>query len=383
MLTKNLDDYQKNGLMRTREILASDQTTNLINFASNDYLQIAQDTKVKKAFASGVSEYGLGSTGSPLVSGFHRPQALLEAKFAEFLNRDKAILFNSGYHANLGVITTLTAMNKKMRIVTDKHSHASIIDGILLSKARYQRYGHNNLTQLEALLRETPSCLLSTESIFSMEGNISPVDKIAQLAARYQANLMIDDAHGIGVLGQQGGGITEYYRLTQKDIPYLTVPLGKALGSMGAIVSGDSIFIESLIQFARTYIYSTALPPAIACATLTCLNIIQTEYWRREKLHHLILFFIAQSAACGLQLISSDITPIKAILIGNNTHALSIQSLLKQKGFLVACIRPPSVPKNTARIKICLNIHHTENNIRELLSLLADLKEKIEKHAPI
>lgn len=348
----------------------------LVNFSSNDYLGIATHPAIKKAFIKGVERYGFGSGGSALVSGFYRPHRALEEKFAEFLQRDDAVLFNSGYHANLGVISAVA--NRHSAIFLDKLCHASIIDGVHLSRAHYFRYAHQDLNHLCRLADESEANnkFLITESVFSMEGNISPIDQIAILAKTKQMKLLVDDAHGIGVLGAAGRGICDYYQLNQDSVPYLIAPLGKAFASYGAVVAGSRDFIEHLLQFAKTYRYSTALPPAIASASMAALDVIQHENWRRSKLNELTRYFIKQAKERNLCLSSEAITPIKAILIGANLAALKIHQALLEKGFFISCIRPPTVPVGTARIRISLNCLHTEQNITQLLDLIADQYEK-------
>jgi 8-amino-7-oxononanoate synthase len=370
-LKNRLSNYRLQHLIRKRAIINKQK---IINFCSNDYLGIAADASVKHAFIKGVEKYGLGSGSSPVVSGYNKPHKQLEEKFAEFLNRDRAVLFNSGYHANLAVMTVLA--DRQSAIFSDKECHASIIEGIVLSRARHYRYQSNDVCHLEKLLKhnsfqKTSSRFIVTESVFSMTGNISPVNKFAELAQHYKSDLIIDDAHGIGILGKKGRGICEYYKLDQQNIPCLITPLGKALGSMGAIISGDKILIESLIQFAKTYLYSTALPPAVAYSTVKALEVLQSEHWRREKLWNNITYFISQAKLHALNLMSEDITPIKSIIIHNNKKALELKEKLRLKGFAVACIRPPSVPANTTRIRISLNYFHQKKEIEHLLNIVA------------
>jgi len=349
-----------------------------INFASNDYLNLSSHPRIKKALIEGIQIYGTGSTSSPLISGFFRSHHQLEEKFSEFLKRDRTLFFNSGYHVNIGIISSLIKRNDI--IYADKLCHASLLDGIHLSHGKLKRYQHNNIQHLTQLLNQNHgNMMIITESIFSMEGDIAPINQIAKLAHIKQATLMVDDAHSIGILGQNGGGICEHYSLTQKDIPILVAPLGKAFASQGAIVSGHTELIENLIQIARTYRYSTALPPAIAHSLLTTLDIIQKDNWRREKLHSLIIFFIKEAKKRNLPLTSENITPIKSILIGNNQAVMQIQEKLLQKGFYIACIRPPTVPQGTARIRVSLSCSHNENDINNLLDLISKYHDKINK----
>jgi 8-amino-7-oxononanoate synthase len=336
----------------------------LIHFCSNDYLGMATHPSVIRAYTQGAEKYGVGSGSAALISGYSKPHQLLEETFANMLNRDRALLFNSGYHANLGVITTFA--NKSSTIIADKHCHASIIDGIILSRAKHKRYHHNDYAHAETLLASTNTnnTLLITESVFSMSGGVTNLSLLSKLAAQYNANLIVDDAHGFGILS---------HPLSQQDVPCLMIPFGKSLGSMGAIVSGSHDTIETLLQGARSYRYSTALPPATCCATLEALTILAQEPWRRIKLQQLSAFFINEARSRHLILAAYDETPIKSILIGTNTATVSIQEKLMQDGFYVSCIRPPTVPVNSARIRISLNCFHTEEQITALL-------DKVKEH---
>ncbi len=360
-----LERYRSQFLHRVQKV----HDESLINFTANDYLNLARDPRVKASFKEGVDLYGLGSCSSVVVSGYTRAHSVLEEKFAEFLNCDQAILFNSGYHANLGVTSVLS--NNHTHIIADKLCHASIIDGIKLARANLHRFRHNNLEHAKLLLSKIQEKkLVITESIFSMEGDIAPASELSELSSKYNANFIIDDAHAIGVLGKNGRGISEYYGLTQEEVQCIVVPLGKALASMGAIVAGKMEVIEALRQFARTYIYTTALPPAIPHATIEVLKIVEHENWRRERLNELITYFLESADNLGLSLTSKHITPIKSIVIGSNFRALKIQNYLLNNGFLISSIRPPTVPINTTRIRVSINCSHTESQILSLLQLI-------------
>ena len=341
----------------------------LINFSSNDYLGLSEHPAVKKAFIAGIEQYGTGSGSSATLSGYLKPHRDLEENVADFLKRDRAILFNSGYHANLGALTTFA--NRNTIILSDKLCHASLLDGIQLSKAKHIRFAHRDAEKAESLNEQHRSAILVTESVFSMEGDIAPIDRLAAIAKKNQSLFLVDDAHGIGILGKTGRGAIEHFNLKQQDLPILITPLGKAMGSLGAIVSGENSVIDALSQFSKTYRYTTALPPAISCATLAALNILKQETWRREKLQKLIQFFIIQAKLRSLPLISDDLTPIKSILIGNNAVILKLEKILLDHGLFVSCIRPPTVPNNTARIRISLNCFHAEDDIINLLDKLA------------
>lgn len=340
-----------------------------LNFCSYDYLDLATHPLVKKAFADAAMKYGLGSSGSALVSGYTTAHEKLEMAFAEFLNRDRAILFNSGYHANLGVLTTFAGKNHT--IIADKYAHASLNAGAMLSGAKFHRYRHHDLAHATRLLEKHPSALLVTESVFSMQGTLTHLPALSKLAKQHQAMLIVDDAHGVGVLGQHGGGICEHFQLSQDDVPCLVTPLGKAFGSFGAIVSGKEVMIETLLQFAGSYRYCTALPPAVCAATLATLELLRTESWRREKLQHLSAFFTEAAHERQLPLASNDPTPLRSIIIGDNEKTLAIQAALLEKGMLVACIRPPTVPANKACLRIPLSVAHEEAHLLDLLDQIA------------
>jgi 8-amino-7-oxononanoate synthase len=340
-----------------------------LNFSGNDYLGMTTHPKVVQAFMQGVQKYGIGSGASALVSGFHHPHKMLEEKFAEFMGCDRALLFSSGHLANLGVLTTLAG--RQDTIISDRLCHASILAGIQLSRAKHKRFKHNDVAHAKNLLAVTSNeKFLITESVFGMSGEIAPIDQLAVAAKQYASSLIIDDAHGFGVLGKMGRGVSEHFGLTQADFTCQVTPMGKAFGSMGGLVSGKKVVIEALLQFATTYRYATALPPAMAYAAIATLEVIQEETWRREKLTYLIKYFIQSAEAMGLALIAKDLTPIKAILIADNKRAMHIKNQLMRAGIFVSCIRPPTVAKNTARIRISLNCLHEEEDIDHLLNVL-------------
>jgi 8-amino-7-oxononanoate synthase len=362
---------------RSNNTLVIDQQR-MINFAGNDYLGLAQDQRVQDALIEGAKEFGFGSGSSALISGYSRIHHELEEQFAAFLGRERSLFFNSGYHANLGVVTAFA--DRHHPVIADKHVHASIIDAITLARAPHYRYRHDDIDHAHELLQKhsKQSALIITESIFSMSGSITKTNQLAALAKQYNATLLVDDAHGFGILGEHGKGTAEHFRLTAADIPVLITPLGKALGGMGAIVSGSDEIIEFLIQKARTYCYSTAMPPAICNAALQALHIIQSEPWRVTHLHSLIAFFHQEAAHRNLPLVSTDMSPIKCILSGNNQQTIALQESLSAHGIFVAAIRPPTVPPHSARIRISLNVDHTETEIIQLLDLLIENRH----HAP-
>jgi 8-amino-7-oxononanoate synthase len=348
----------------------------LINFAGNDYLALANHADIKSAFANAAQTSGLGSTSSPLFAGYTRAHQDLENEFVAFIGRERALVFNSGYHANLAIMTTFA--DRHTNIVADKFCHASLLDGFTLSRAKIARYRHQDSTHAAQLLARSnnDNKLLVTESVFSMEGNITRADLFANLAAKNNARFIIDDAHGIGVLGKNGKGIVEHANLKQKDVFCLVTPLGKAPGSMGAIVTGSNEMIEEIIQNARSYRYSTMIPAAICAATITSIGILANEHWRREKLHALITFFNTQAKLRGLQLSSLDETPIRCVLIGDSHEAMQLQNHLFNHGYFIACARPPAVPIGTARLRVSLTCMQDESDIEKLLDLITEFHAK-------
>lgn len=349
----------------------------LINFASNDYLGLTTNPKVKASLINAVEKNGFGSGSSQVICGYSSTQKKLEETFAEFINREEAIFFNSGYMANIGVISALA--NRESCIISDKLCHASIIDGIILSRAKYKRFNHCDMTHLNKILEKNKADLIISESIFSMEGDIAPVDQLVKIANKKESLLMVDDAHGIGVLGENGQGIVEYFNLDNNDLDILITPLGKAFAGTGAFVSGKKELIEFIRQFSRSLHYATALPPFIAEGLLTVIEIIKNEKWRKEKLKELVTYFIEKVKNYGLNLISDELTSIKSIDVSDNIQVLDIQKQLFDLGFWVSAIRPPTVPQGTSRIRVSLNANHTKNEIDGLLRNLSKLIEKNKK----
>jgi 8-amino-7-oxononanoate synthase len=376
-LRERLEEIEHKGLTRRRRVMSSPQGVDitvdgrrLVNFCGNDYLGLANHPRVVQALIRGASDYGAGAGAAHLVCGHGRAHHELEEALAAFVGRDRALLFSTGYMANLGVVAALCGPGD--RVFEDRLNHASLIDGARLSDARLQRYRHADPTQVEGWLERAVdgTALIASDGVFSMDGDLAPVGELAELARARAAWLMIDDAHGLGVLGATGGGVLEQAGLTQDDVPILVGTLGKAFGTFGAFVAGSSELIEYLIQRARTYIYTTALPPAVAVATRTALDLVREETWRRERLMHLIRRFRQGARQLGLDLLDS-VTPIQPVLVGDNRTALTASAGLEAKGFLVAAIRPPTVPLGTARLRVTLTAAHTETQVDRLLEALA------------
>ncbi|MDB6061298.1 MAG: 8-amino-7-oxononanoate synthase [Verrucomicrobiaceae bacterium] len=384
VLQPALDERRAQNLYRERKIIASPQGAEVIvggkkylNFCNNDYLGLANHPAVIAAFKNAADEYGVGSGASHLVCGHTALHHALEEKLAEFTGRPRALLFSTGYMANLGVVNAL--LDKSDFVFEDKLNHASLLDAGLLSGARFQRFLHNDLDNLETRLARAVDAentharkLIVVDGVFSMDGDCAPLPELAALAKKYDAWLMADDAHGIGVLGERGAGCAEFFNLDQQQLPILMATLGKAFGTFGAFVAGSEVLIETLIQFARPYIYTTAMPAAVAAATLKSLELVIAENWRREHLQQLIKRFRNGAEQIGLQLFSSN-TSIQPLLIGAAAEAMRWSDALAARGILIGAIRPPTVPANTARLRITLSAAHSETQIDLLLDALASV----------
>jgi len=358
---------------QTPQLKINGQT--LLAFCSNDYLGLANHPALISAAQNACVDYGLGSGASHLVAGHTDVHHELEEALARLTQRPRALLFSSGYMANMGVLSSL--LDRQDAVYQDRLNHASLLDGGLLSAAKFQRYRHQDLSDLQRQLDKTQARrhLVATDAVFSMDGDTALLKPLSQLCCAQQAWLMIDDAHGFGVLGPDGGGSALAQGLTTDDCPIYMATLGKALGSYGAFVAGSDVLIETLIQFSRNYIYTTALPPAIAAASLAAVKLLQHEVWRQQHLNHLIRLFKQQAEHLRLPLMPSG-TAIQPLLIGSSEMALRLSESLKEMGFLVTAIRPPTVPKNTARLRITLSAAHTENHLQQLLAALLKLQHQ-------
>ncbi len=375
-LAKELLSRKESFNYRKRQIIESPQGVSvvrggkkLLSFCSNDYLGLANHEKVKEAFISATHRYGVGSGASHLVCGHSEEHHRLEEELAEFVERPRAILFSTGYMANLGVINAL--VDKGDAVFEDKLNHASLIDGGLLSRSEFVRFRHNDMEHLESRLSRTQAKrkLVVTDGVFSMDGNLANLPKLSATAHKYGAHVMVDDAHGFGCIGDKGKGTVNYHGVNAYQVPILVGTLGKAFGTFGAFVAGSKALIESLIQFSRSYIYTTAIPPALAAATRTSLRILESESYRRENLNARIAQFRNGCADLGLNLLPS-LTPIQPLLIGDNKLASDISAILEKKGIWATAIRPPTVPNGTARIRFTFTADHTESHIDQLLDCL-------------
>lgn len=377
-LAKRLAQQQAAQLYRRPVCLESPQGAQIriqgreyLSFASNDYLGLANHPDVVAALQQGAATWGVGGGAAHLVTGHLLPHQQLEEALAHWTGRERALLFSSGYQANLAVISALLGSGDTL--LHDRLNHASLLDAGRLSGARFSRYLHNDMDSLSTRLsRARGNTLIATDGVFSMDGDLAPLPDICRLAQQQDAWVMVDDAHGLGVLGKTGAGSLELFNLSSQEVPVLMGTLGKALGTSGAFIAGSHELIEALIQFARPYIYSTSSSPALACATLESLRIVQKEHWRRQHLQQLIALFRQGAQTLGLQLMPST-TAIQPILIGDSAQAMRLAQQLQEHGLWITAIRPPTVPKGSARLRITLSAAHSTAHIERLLETLANI----------
>jgi 8-amino-7-oxononanoate synthase len=376
-LSEALDRRNREGLYRHRLTLESSQGpiirmagSQYINFCSNDYLGLAAHPKVIEGLRAAATRYGVGSGASHLVCGHSAPHHELEEALAEFTGRPRALLFSSGYMANTGILTTL--LQRGDHVFEDRLNHASLLDGGLHSGARFQRFPHNDVAALETKLQGAQGPrLVVVDGVFSMDGDTAPLAELADVCKQQDAWLMVDDAHGFGVMGERGVGSTEAAGLDASSVPVLMATLGKALGTAGAFVAGSELLIESLVQQCRNYIYTTAIPPAVAAASLVALRLLWEESWRREHLVELVARFRRGARQLDLPLLPSQ-SAIQPLLVGDATQAVQLSEQLRDKGLLISAIRPPTVPVGTSRLRITLSAAHSLEQVDSLLQGLAD-----------
>lgn len=381
-----LDELAASGLIRNKPRLSSPQGplveisgSEVINFASNDYLGLASSPNVSRASAASLTNFGFGSGASALVCGYNEEHALLESELAVFTGRDKALLFSTGYMANLAVSASLCG--SKSLIMQDKLNHASLIDGAKLSGARSQRYLHNTPESLENYLQkfvardDYDQVLVSTDGVFSMDGDVAKVSELADVCDRYKALLVVDDAHGLGVLGPSGKGTLEAQSVDQYRCPLLIGTFGKAFGGFGAFVAGPNDLMNYLEQVARPHIYTTAIPASVAAAARAGLQEIKSADVQRAHLGDLISTFRNELNGKGFELLDSS-TPIQGVVVGGNQQVLELSEFLRRNGILVGAIRPPTVPKGSARLRITLSAAHTFDHLETLIDALSSAKQK-------
>ena len=357
----------------------------LLAFASNDYLGLADHPRVVAAFIEAARAWGVGSGASHLVSGHCREHHALEEELAEFTRRPRALLFSTGYMANLAVVATLCRRGD--RVFEDRLNHASLLDAGLASGARFARYRHADATALAERLGDPDvtggtRTLVATDGVFSMDGDIAPLGALADACRARDAWLFVDDAHGLGVLGAGGRGSLEAAGLDHRDVPVLMGTLGKAFGSFGAFVAGSCELVETLLQRARTYVYTTALPPAVAAATRAALGVLQEESWRRSRVLGHAARFRREAAGLGLVLPDTG-TPIQPVILGSDAAAVAASDALRRRGLWVPAIRPPTVPAGSARLRISFSAAHSATDVDQLLEALASLPPSLrERSAP-
>jgi 8-amino-7-oxononanoate synthase len=370
------------GLQRQRRLLQSPQSAHLVadgepllSFASNDYLGLANHPALIAAFQLAAVEAGVGGGASHLITGHHQFHHQAEQSLADFIGLPAALLFSTGYMANMGIIAAL--MGRDDAIFADKLNHASLNDAALLSRATLHRYAHQNLAQLEKLLKQSTAKrkLVVVDAVFSMDGDFAPVPELLVLCEQYDAYLLLDDAHGFGVLGKQGRGILDYFNVHSSRIIYMAT-LGKAAGVAGAFVGADATIIDYLIQSAKTYIYTTASPPALAAALVKSIEVMRTDAERHKHLQSLIHLFKSELKLKKWQLMPS-ITAIQPVLVGSNQEALNLSQFLLARGILVPAIRPPTVPKDTARLRVSISAAHSVEDVRQLINALHEAEETL------
>ncbi|MFN7219667.1 MAG: 8-amino-7-oxononanoate synthase [Burkholderiales bacterium] len=380
--------------LRARRIVGSAQDASMLidgqrvlSFASNDYLGLANHPRVVEATMRALKKYGLGAGASHMVTGHHALHEELEARLATFSGFPRALLFGSGYAANLGILTALAGRGDT--IFADKLNHACLNDGALLSRANFKRYPHNDIGKLRAMLADsakgasnTARCLIVADAVFSMDGDIAPVPELLELAEEYDALLVLDDAHGFGVLGYRGRGVLEHFNLIGSDakpanprIVYMAT-LGKAAGGYGAFVAGHEDVVEWIMQAARTYLFSTATPPALAAGAIAALDVMQEDHERRRHLRTLIDFF-SDSLKLQYAKLPFSQTAIQPIIVGSNHDALAFAEALRERHFLVPAIRPPTVPNGTARLRVSLSSNHVADDVFDLITAITDIEVQL------
>ncbi|MEW5789435.1 MAG: 8-amino-7-oxononanoate synthase [Pseudomonadota bacterium] len=381
-LAAALADLDAQGLRRRRRVLDGPQGVRvtvdgqaLLSFSSNDYLGLANHPEIAVAAQLAAARYGVGAGAAHLLTGHHRLHQDLEAELAAFVGLPAALLFSTGYMASLGVIPAL--LDRHGEVFEDKLNHASLVDGALLSRARLTRYPHGDLAWLGRRLAESPAPvkLIASDTVFSMDGDLAPLADLLALAEKYDAWLYLDDAHGFGVLGEEGRGALNHVNpspLTPHPSLIYLATLGKAAGVAGAFVAGSADLVEWLVNRARTYVFTTAQPPLLAAALSASLKLIAGEPWRRQRLADLIARLKAGVAGLPWSLMPSD-SPIQPLLVGDNQATLDLADGLRRRGILIPAIRPPTVPAGQARLRISLSAAHSPDDVECLLAALHEL----------
>lgn len=379
-LQNELDQRAALGLLRTRRTLQSPQAPHIVvdgksylSFCSNDYLGLAHHPQLAAALRQGAEQYGVGAGAAHLVSGHFVPHHQLESQLAAFVAKPAALLFSTGYMANLGTVQAL--VGKGDTIFADKLNHASLNDAMQLSRATVRRYRHNDMAQLALLLEQCVSerKLIITDAVFSMDGDLAALPQLLALCEQHEAWLLVDDAHGFGVLGEQGRGSLAHFRIASPRIIYMAT-LGKAAGVFGAFVAAEQVVIDTLINYAHSYIYTTATPPALSVALAESVRLIERGDDRRAQLQNLIAQLRKGLSDLPWQLMPSH-TAIQPLLVGDNKVALKLSAEMRERGIWVAAIRPPTVPQGTARLRITLSAAHSDTDVARLIEVLHELAQ--------
>ena len=377
-LDSQLESLRQHELFRTRRVLESPQSREvvvngrkLLNFSSNDYLGLANDPRIAEAFQEGVRKWGTGSGASHLISGHTRAHHVLEEALADFVGRPRALLYSSGYAANVGVINALLSVGD--HVFEDRLNHASLLDGGWISRAEFHWFEHRNTQQLGCMAREVQPHnsrrLIVSDGVFSMDGDQCKLNELIECADQTESWLHIDDAHGLGVLGERGQGTVDPGRYSTQDVPVLIGTLGKAFGTSGAFVAGEDALIETLIQRSRNYIFTTAMPASLAVATHRSLEIVASESWRRQRLRELVDTF--QTGVKTLNLpVPDSLSPIQPLILSDTQKTLRVARKLEASGFFVVPIRPPTVPVDTSRLRITFTAAHTLTDVERLLEAI-------------
>ena len=347
-----------------------------LSFASNDYLSLSNDKRIINSAKKALDKHGYSTSSSALISGYTKAHHMLEEEISDFLGQEKTLLFSTGYQANLGVIKTL--VNRGDSIFSDKLNHASLIDGSIISRANFKRYRHNDCESLENLLNESKSKsnLVVSDSLFSMDGDIANLQKIYSKVQNHGALLLVDEAHALGVYGENGRGLVNKSSLNKKLNTFITGTFGKAVGTFGAFFSGDKDSVDYIIQKARSYIYSTSLPINAVEATRKSLKIVEEENWRREKLFSLINYFRKNINKSGFSVLDSS-SQIQALLIGSSKDALYLSEELFKNGIYIPAIRPPTVEEGKSRLRISITTDHQESDIDHLINILHTISRNL------
>jgi 8-amino-7-oxononanoate synthase len=381
-LASGLAARRSAGLLRSRRVLEGPQGPQVtidgseyLSFSSNDYLGLAADPRLTAAAHAAADRFGNGAGAAHLLHGHCHLHQMLEEALAEHTGRERALLFSTGYMANLGAVQALAGAGDT--VLQDRLDHASLLDAARLSGARHGRYPHARVEALEPrLARGRGRKLVLTDAVFSMDGDRAPLAELAACCQRQDAILMVDDAHGYGVLGSDGAGSVAAAGLGDDEVPVLMATLGKALGCFGAFVAGDATLIDHLINHARSYIYTTALPPAVAGAALCALGIVREEPERRQRVLALATRFQTAAAQIGLRTVAST-TPIQAVILGDAETALAAAEALAERGLLVPAVRPPTVPEGAARLRVSLSAAHTESDVDRLVDALDQIVVRV------